>query len=276
PTVDLHAATKLYVDGKVASSVDYIGGYNASTNTPDLDTSPSGVKKGDMYTVTVAGTFFTTALEVGDVLIAEADDATTEAEWTVVNKDLDAASIKTSYENNADTNAYTDAEEVKVGHISVTQAVNLDTIESDTATNNAKVTNATHTGEVTGSGALTVDKTAISNKGAVTAVDTDYVLIGDTSDANNLKKALVSDLTGGGGSPSITEEDDTCPVTNASTNFNITLGSAPTGGIAGIVSVSINGVSMSAAELISVTTTTMVLNVPYAVDANDVVATRYF
>ncbi len=51
---------------------------------------------------------------------------------------------------------YTTAEATKVGHISVTQAVNLDTIESDTATNNAKVTNATHTGDATGATALTV------------------------------------------------------------------------------------------------------------------------
>lgn len=49
------------------------------------------------------------------------------------------AEIKTAYENNADTNAFTDSEKTKVGNISVTQPVNLDTIESDTATNNAKV-----------------------------------------------------------------------------------------------------------------------------------------
>ena len=39
--------------------------------------------------------------------------------------------IKTAYENNANTNAYTDSEQTKVGHISVTQAVDLDDIESD-------------------------------------------------------------------------------------------------------------------------------------------------
>jgi hypothetical protein len=41
--------------------------------------------------------------------------------------------IKTAYEANADTNAYTDAEQTKMGHISVTQAVDLDTMESDIA-----------------------------------------------------------------------------------------------------------------------------------------------
>lgn len=60
-------------------------------------------------------------------------------------------------------------------------------------------TNATHTGEVTGSGALTLDATAITNRTIVTAVGSDYVLISDTSDSGLLKRALASDLAGGGG-----------------------------------------------------------------------------
>ena len=44
----------------------------------------------------------------------------------------------------------------KIGNITITQPVNLDTLESDTVTNNAKVTNATHTGDAIGSTALTV------------------------------------------------------------------------------------------------------------------------
>lgn len=56
--------------------------------------------------------------------------------------------------------------------------------------------NATHTGEVTGTTALTVDKTAITNKTAVTIDTADYVLISDSSDSGNLKKGLVSDLGG--------------------------------------------------------------------------------
>lgn len=112
---------KKYVDDKVVSSVDYKGGYDAATNTPNLDAaSPVATAKGDMYTVTVAGTFFATAVEVGDVLIAEQDSATVEANWTIVNKNLDDASIKVAYENNADTNAYTDAEKTTVGNQSGT------------------------------------------------------------------------------------------------------------------------------------------------------------
>ncbi len=93
----------------------------------------------------------------------------------------------------------TAAEKTKLGFISVTQAVDLDTIESDTATNNAKVTNATHTGEVTGATTLTLDKTAITNRATVTGLGSDFVLISDSSDAGNLKKCLASDLAGSGG-----------------------------------------------------------------------------
>jgi hypothetical protein len=108
---------KAYVASVVASTVTYKGGYDAATNTPDLDTSPSGVLTGDMYTVIVAGTFFTTDVEVGDVLIAEVDSASAEADWTIVQSNLDAASIKALYESNADTNAFTDAEQTKLAGI---------------------------------------------------------------------------------------------------------------------------------------------------------------
>ena len=58
------------------------------------------------------------------------------------------------------------------------------------------VSNATHTGEVTGATGLTLDKTAITNKTTVTVANDDYVLISDTSDSGNLKKALKSDFGG--------------------------------------------------------------------------------
>ena len=71
------------------------------------------------------------------------------------------------------------------------------------------VTNATHTGEVTGDGALTIDNTAISGKALVTAVGSDYVVIGDSSDADNLKKALISDFASAGGDMAAATYDPT-------------------------------------------------------------------
>jgi hypothetical protein len=85
------------------------------------------------------------------------------------------------------------ANTAKVGYTDAAVSANADVVA-----NTAKETNATHTGEVTGSGALTVDKTAISNKTLVTAVAGDHVLVGDASDTDNLKKVNVSDFLGGG------------------------------------------------------------------------------
>jgi len=63
------------------------------------------------------------------------------------------------------------------------------------ALNTAKATNATHIGEVTGSGALTLDSTSISNKASVTAASGMEVLV---NDAGTLKKSDASDFLGGG------------------------------------------------------------------------------
>ena len=69
---------------------------NASTNTPDLDSASSiAVEKGWTYTVTVAGLFFTEQVRVGDVLIAEVDQAagtSALANWTTVQNNIDLAS----------------------------------------------------------------------------------------------------------------------------------------------------------------------------------------
>lgn len=88
--VPTQQSVKAYVASQVAGFSRYVGGYNASTNSPDLDSSPvAGIKQGDQYTVTAAGAFFTANVEIGDLLIAENDAPTTEAEWTIVNRNLE-------------------------------------------------------------------------------------------------------------------------------------------------------------------------------------------
>ena len=65
------------------------GAYDASTNTPNLDATPiAGIKNGWTYTVSVAGTFFTQEVQVGDVIIANADSPTLESQWTILNKNI--------------------------------------------------------------------------------------------------------------------------------------------------------------------------------------------
>lgn len=146
--VPTQQSVKAYVDTEVAaaiaSGVRYQGAYDASTNSPDLDSSPiSGITTGDMYTVTVAGTFFAgTALEVGDVLIAEVDAPTVVADWTVVQSNLDASSIKSQYESNSDTNAFTDAFETKLTGIEALATADQTDAEIKTAYENNADTNA--------------------------------------------------------------------------------------------------------------------------------------
>ena len=84
--------------------------------------------------------------ESGKIYVVVADETsgggTNSYRWTGttyarISNSLTAADVKSLYESNADANAYTDAEQVKVGYITVTQAVDLDTIESDTILNNS-------------------------------------------------------------------------------------------------------------------------------------------
>ncbi len=94
PTASQDAATKNYVDTTFAGSGALIfqGGYNAATNTPDLDVSPSAsIKQGWTYAVTAAGNFFTEAVEDGDLLIAESDSPTALSDWTVVQNNVSFA-----------------------------------------------------------------------------------------------------------------------------------------------------------------------------------------
>lgn len=115
--VPTQQSVKHYVDESVTANLQYKGGYDSSTNTPNLENAPTGVITGWFYTVTVAGTFFTTPVQIGDALIAETDDPTVESDWTILNRNLDAATVKALYESNPDTNAFTDAAESKLSGV---------------------------------------------------------------------------------------------------------------------------------------------------------------
>ena len=150
--------------------------------------------------------------------------------------DYTAAQVTNAFDKLADTSDaitegtinlfLTTIERAKLGFITVTQAVNLDTMESDIATNNskvgitptqaanivtnnAKITNSTHTGEVTGSGVLTVHPTAISNKTLdVALLGTEEVLMNEAGTLKKTTTQAIADL-GGGTSPTTTEASAT-------------------------------------------------------------------
>ena len=116
--VPTQASVKSYVDNEILQidiAQSFKGAYNASTNTPDL-TTPAAViiAAGDTYIVDTEGTFYSQTLKVGSTIIAEVDSASSESDWTLVTTSNDAAAIKQAYESNADTNAFTDVESLKL------------------------------------------------------------------------------------------------------------------------------------------------------------------
>jgi len=84
------ASVKAYVDATAVGLYKNKGAYNANTNVPNLDTTPIGttISNGDVYTVEVAGNFFSEAVAPGDVLIANQDSPTLLTHWTRVNKNI--------------------------------------------------------------------------------------------------------------------------------------------------------------------------------------------
>ena len=96
PSANTDAASKGYVDSVVTGALVFQGGYNASTNSPNLDSGTNiEITKGWTYVVTVAGDFFTEAVEVGDLLIANEDmtasGGSSLAKWTTVQNNIGVA-----------------------------------------------------------------------------------------------------------------------------------------------------------------------------------------
>ena len=108
----------------------YQGGYNAATNTPDLDSVASiAVEKGWTYTVTADGLFFTEQVRVGDVLISEVDQAagaSALANWTTVQNNIDLASLTQVGIGNVIPSLAIDELGIAVAYTAGTASVGLD------------------------------------------------------------------------------------------------------------------------------------------------------
>mgnify|MGYP001040876428 CR=1 FL=1 len=98
PAQDASAASKAYVDQSNVGQSIFQGGYNASTNTPDLDSSPSSlIKLGWFWAVTDTGDFFSEEVQPGDLIYANQDNpGATFANWTVVQSGQDIATAGAS------------------------------------------------------------------------------------------------------------------------------------------------------------------------------------
>jgi hypothetical protein len=133
-TIPTSAAVKAYADSLIVGGLIYQGSYNASTNTPNLTTSPNSIKKGWTYTVTADGLFFTEQVRVGDVLIAEVDSPTALADWTTVQNNIDLAS----------------ASQVGIGNVNAGTGISISYASGTaTVTNTDTNSNNTDTGQIT-------------------------------------------------------------------------------------------------------------------------------
>ena len=168
PTAAQDAATKNYVDSATVGGLVYQGGYNAATNTPNLDSNPSPnpIKKGWTYTVTADGSFFTEQVRVGDVLIAEQDAPTTLANWTTVQNNIDLADLTTVGLGNVNA-----GEAIDVSYSNGTATVS---VENSTASNKGAVIVAGGTGisVAYASGTATVTNTETNSSNTATGTIT--------------------------------------------------------------------------------------------------------
>jgi hypothetical protein len=226
----------------VVGQVEFQGTWNASTDTPTLPAA-SGVK-GHYYVVSVAGTYETISYAVGDWIISNGTSwekvDNTDAVTTVFGRlgaivanesdysayyplisDLNTTNSNVSGLDTRLTTAEGDitAIETKTDFITVTQTVNLDTIESDTAANTSKLAGIEAGAQVntvdsvnTQTGAVVldaddIDDTTTTNK-FTTQAEIDKLAgieaLADVTDATNVAAAgalmsgtaVLSDLVG--------------------------------------------------------------------------------
>lgn len=120
PSAAQDAATKNYVDTNIVGNLVFQGGYNANTNTPNLDNNPNpnNIKKGWAYVVTVAGSFFTEAVEVGDFLFAQSNAPTTLADWVTVQNNVGLATLTTVGIGNVNSNTQVNLRGLEVNYTS--------------------------------------------------------------------------------------------------------------------------------------------------------------
>jgi hypothetical protein len=109
---------------------------------------------------------------------------------------LSKEAVKSAYESNANTNAFTDAEKTKVGHITVTQAVNLDTIESGLVTTTTTANTALSNANAAATAASAAQSTANTARSeASTAQTTANTAVSDAADAQTTADTALAKAT---------------------------------------------------------------------------------
>ena len=146
----------------------------------NLPSKPASMEEGQVYYNTVSHRLFywngtqevgmdaINAMMTGSSIVVAINGSSSIIDDDNLSTNVnDAITKRHSHSNSAILNAITEsfltAHKAKLDYITVTAATNLDTMRTDVAANNAKVSNATHTGDVTGSTALTIGNDKVTN-----------------------------------------------------------------------------------------------------------------
>jgi hypothetical protein len=199
PASGSHATNKTYVDAEIATTLatGVAGGPIDTANIADAAVNTDKIADDAITADKLADTAVTPGAYTATNLTVDAQGRITAAANGSASPT--AAQVKTLYESNANTNEYDDTEQTKLAGIAAGATVNdtdsnlknranhtgtqlASTISdfdtevsnnSSVAANTAKVTNATHTGDVTGSTALTIADNAVT-AAKISATDTTF------------------------------------------------------------------------------------------------------
>lgn len=199
---------------KFVDEADGIANNDNDTSIPTVAAVKDYVDSTELDTVTSVNT------QTGDVVLGT--DNISEGSSNLYYTE-DRVNANTNVAANTLKNTYPTADSNKVGHITVTQAVNLDTIESNVATNNAKVSfNSSASSKLSGieSGAeVNPTSTDQLNEGASNLYFTDARVSANSAVASNTAKTGITsqqatDITTNNAKVGITTGQATAITTN--------------------------------------------------------------